>query len=373
MLKKINNLGDGNCMYYAYAISLMYYLRAETKPSQVKAVLARFPKHQKTLKEMISRNQDKTKPFNEKDLHLIQQLLGPACRELASKSVMKEFLADPTQSQILANVTWKLRAELSKSSNVCDLKALLNPEIDNTAQQENFSSAAIFGVKSITAAIKKYATEISKELTDYLRSFDKTLTKNEVNKAIDLFIQEKTIYFFTQNKNANLKKYARYLNTDKIWGTEETLLSLHRSVTGEKNIRNKAGQIEFIRTVDLELAINKNNDINPQPISDIILNNENNTHWTSIIPNKCLNPPVMTPSTHTNKHDTPLVSEVLNKMGVFKKEYKTAIYNLITQIDKHGIKSNIEDINTAQADINETDEDFAKRLQIAEIEFFRMK
>src|SRR3990167_5400459 len=83
----IDNMGRGNCMYYAYSISLMYYLRQQSS-SQSQQVLARLFGSNDLGSQHQSINQLLTKEtLDDTDLTTIQNILGPKARQLYASIV----------------------------------------------------------------------------------------------------------------------------------------------------------------------------------------------------------------------------------------------------------------------------------------------
>jgi len=111
------------------------------------------------------------------------------------------------------------------------------------------------------------------------------LTEEQIMEEI---IQEKTIVFFMDNDRAQLSRYINHLKTDTVWGSEETVLTLHRAITGEKYILNQ--WVRDTNTVFLILKDGKVEAWDKPENTDIILNNRGNNHWVSCIPSRFLVP-----------------------------------------------------------------------------------
>lgn len=360
-MKTIDNLGFGNCMYYAYSISLMYYLRSEKDQTRVSAILRQFPIQQRALEELINRNKNIAQSFSRADTIKIQQLLGPACRALASESVKKEFLANPEASQITSNAMWKITKKLKKYINL----ELFKGEIVGTTS-EALSEAELFKVKHLSKAIAVYAKKIAKNIEREFYQLWSELSPEEqhdTNRTIlrEAIIQRKTIEFFTNDNNNYLNHYINYLNTDTTWGSAETLATFHHTLTNN------------ILGGPIHLCIQENGQYTDRSDQtrelSIIINNYHNTHWVSVIPEKFLLDEHQISQKQYNETNA-LLDKALDKIADedIKQTYKSELSTMVKQITTFGLVSNIANIDTATAYINEGDEQFAKRLQMAEIE-----
>lgn len=367
-MKTINNKGQGNCMYYAYSISLMYYLRSEKDKAIVNSILKQFPAQQKPLQEIIDRNKNKTQLFSEADTNKIQKLLGSACRAFASKSVKDEFINKPEASQIIQTATWKITNELKKHIKL----DIFEGEIVGTIN-ENITAAELFKVKDINAAMTTYAKQIA---NDVERAFNQSWSElssdlqNNYNKMVirEAIIQRKTIEFFTNDNNKFLDRYVEHLNTDTTWGSTETLATFHNSLNASSGARIHISILADGVYTDLSDHDREHT---------IVMNNYSNTHWVSVIPEKfLLDKPKA--SGKIDREVNASLDKALDKIDdiEIRSSYKDALSKMVKQMDKSGMKSNITDIDKAEAHVDpvtnkpmESDEEFAIRLQMAEIEF----
>ena len=90
---RIDNGGAGNCMYYAYSISLMYYLHAKKDGNITENVFNNLDiqgQDRDTLNALIS----KSEKFTPEDLQSIQGIIAPKARALAAKATKDSFLAE---------------------------------------------------------------------------------------------------------------------------------------------------------------------------------------------------------------------------------------------------------------------------------------
>ena len=116
-MKTIDNKGRGNCMYYAYAISLMYYLRAQNDDT-VHKILRRLdltPAQHQDILAILARSKNLNTPFSTHDNATIQDILGSACRGLACRAVRKEFIAKPEDTAVYSATAYQFFQHFSKT------------------------------------------------------------------------------------------------------------------------------------------------------------------------------------------------------------------------------------------------------------------
>ena len=118
VMREINNSGAGNCMYYAYSISLMYYLRAQSNQDNANALFDTLdlsdPDRQQ-LSLILKQNNKLDTPYLVKDTKMIERILGPACRNLAGLSVQKEFETSAQDTQLFTVAAFRLTQEIKKN------------------------------------------------------------------------------------------------------------------------------------------------------------------------------------------------------------------------------------------------------------------
>lgn len=93
----IDNKGQGDCMYYAYAISLMYHLRAQEETYYLPIIerLQLNNKNQTRILNIIKTHQKSTVRFDKQTQGSIQDILAPALRAFLSQVVKEEFKTNP--------------------------------------------------------------------------------------------------------------------------------------------------------------------------------------------------------------------------------------------------------------------------------------
>lgn len=96
------------------------------------------------------------------------------------------------------------------------------------------------------------------------------------------------------NQNEYLDLYIKHLKTEFIWGTLEELKLLHQIIQGEQFENNPSGTNHILYDVEirLHLHINDQNSFNAGGAPDMIVNNIDNIHWNSKIPDHIFQPKV---------------------------------------------------------------------------------
>lgn len=282
---------DGNCMYYAYAVSLMHYLRSQKKSAITTSIFNKLnlnPEQQDCLNKLLRKE-----TFAKEDIKKIETTLGPSCRELAANRVHSEFIQNQKDSSLFAAAAFQFRQVLAE---------YIKEEELTIEKNNNFSDAEIFRVPAMKAGMKSFVkqkTTIIEFLKDhttfkedphfseYSVLLEEALKKsNEVylkfkRAIIDHFIERMVWSFFTSNDHFFLNIYTDSLRQSGNWGSEEMLLALHRA------IRGGSLRTESEVAVDVALAIYHNNQIvsgYKGSKEDLILNNLNNNHWNALIP-----------------------------------------------------------------------------------------
>ncbi len=411
----VNNEGKGDCMYYAYSISLMYYLRAKASPDITESVFNNLglnkeqrAQDKKALNDLLLQ----AKPFSESDLKKIQDILAPITRQINAEATQKEFKDDPKSSGLYAAASYGLihffqkelgseynflnnnfnnpdftNAEIFKlpriklamiefaKSNAKEIRATFNEKIPlilaakqakklfciikidinplgmSTKDLETYlqhktppcslnGSPAIItyegkhyfadqegdlNIKEISMvenfeidSVKRgYLKELTKTVITSKDSFNfamadasqlsliQKITNRKTGKLsqfeIDYFkkdylsdiIIDKTVAFFRENKDSWLNKYISHLKTRfTVWGTLDDANRLHAIVQGVRKDRDASGEViwHFDQVITLGFQENSTahyslDDLEP----DIILRNEENIHWTSLITDHQLN------------------------------------------------------------------------------------
>jgi hypothetical protein len=296
---KVDNSGVGNCMYYAYGISLMYFLQAK-KDSHTTNIVFDNLKLNSVQKDILQALLSKDEDFSLEDIEqIIEPILGPANRILGAERTRQEFLEKPDNSPIFSSANYGIEYEFIRLLDNKD--PLLAALVTNDFKDRNYIDAEVYNVRGIRAGMQDFAI---RQVDDLLLKFQQrweskleSLTdKSDENltfqssEILDSIIREKTIEFFKENDNTFLNKYIDMLNTNFVWGSEETMMALHREVTGEKMTRNPiTSLIETTYDTEIPLILYRNgiravdNTSNDPPDPVMILNNLGNVHWVSLV------------------------------------------------------------------------------------------
>lgn len=403
----IDNKAGGNCMYYAYAISLMYYLRTLKSDSTIAKILNRFnlsPTQHEQILLIIDRSTNLQKPFSSQDITTIQDILGPACRNLASKAVRDEFITKPSDTALYSASAYVFFEYFKRA-----LSAKYRPYVDVVADPNgHYKHAEIFKVPGMQQSMKDYSKRVRTDLEQAFAmewaamsdAVPSAQHSEEKIKLMDRIIQQYTLRFFQVHQHKNLDRYVRHLNTDTTWGSEETLLSLNRALSGEKPALDPGTQqwsIHQETPINLGIAINgtiKGGQNVDDGAPHIILDNRHKTHWVSMIPDAylpdrriVLREEYRSRHQHTEPNTTQIFQETKRKsrhneqFALITKEERiieTALARIMNDSDlktEYRIKllelvnrySKIGNLDKASAKKGESDEDFAERLQAAEV------
>lgn len=289
---EVDNLGRGNCMYYAYSISLIYFLRAPKNSSLAPKIFDRLKLDDTdkiTLLKILRENSSNLNQLiSNNHLIIIQDILGKACRNFAAQSVYDQFKTSPTQSAIFTTASFQFRNYL----------ALLSPKfkkyipdtqlIDNHG---NYTQAELFKTPGIIEGIQKYVEDnisaLEQKFEDKLQHqlntnppkaiiFDKFIQKpintffiNQTSVSplalefkkkvkqiiLDQLIAESVQAFFLDNQEEFLLRYVQHLATDFVWGTEENLVLMNSALRGERAIRKDDGKVYFESDCDLVMTM----------------------------------------------------------------------------------------------------------------------
>lgn len=296
--KTVDNSGRGNCMYYAYSISLMSFLRTKGDRDLANRVFEKLklsPDQKTSLLKLLETVTDK--PFTKDQIRtIIEPILGPATRRLGAEQTALDFLNNPKSSPLFASAGYGIEYEIKRQ--LTQKKSPLATLIDNNFSLRDLTDAEIFKVSGIRQAMSAFVTlqlpslmeEFEKKWAELLPTYkgqsDDTIDFNK-RQTLSKIIEDKTVAFFQDNDHAELNKYAQHLNTNYQWGTEETLLVLHRAIIGEQMVRDpQTDEVHFIYESQISLGICRNGELVPgsNENADIKLNNYYKTHWLSLIP-----------------------------------------------------------------------------------------
>lgn len=297
----VDNSGRGNCMYYAYSISLMYFLRAKNNEQITKSVFSKLKlsEIQKTqLLALIA--SDPLQEFTEKELkQTIEPILGRAVRDLAAEQTKIEFIRAPQSSSVFTATQYGLEYYFQEAVKI--QKPMFAQITKNKFNNRSFTEAEIYRIDGIKRAIQDFIQNRKNEIVtafenqwaikeEEFKTQNVILSKKDIEFHQEIILnnilREKTISFFLDNNNKYLNQYTDHLKKEFVWGTEETLMALNRAVQGERFERNQQGTIDTFYDVPITLHIYTNNRPPPYPVGnpELIINNRNNGHWTSKIP-----------------------------------------------------------------------------------------
>ena len=308
----VDNNGDGNCMYYAYGISLMYFLRLKNDRKTTEDIFSKLKLNEEqkfSLRTLLSKALHKTFSKNEVDT-IIEPILGKATRIVAAEWTVEEFHKAPYDTAFFTaaqyGIEYYFKQVLQSSGSA------LESLIDHEFTAPNFTDAEIYRVEGMHGGMKAFT---AKRLLPLIEEFNKQWTKkikdlegarlSEHNirlfksNLFDNIMRKETVDFFSANSNNYLNAYKKHLQTDRVWGSEETLMTLHRGIQGERMVRNSQGRIETMYDTAIVLHLHRNGS---SPFFQIgspamILNNISNRHWTSEIPDSIFSlPPEVLPS-----------------------------------------------------------------------------
>ncbi|RUR12329.1 hypothetical protein [Legionella sp. km772] len=121
--EKVDNSGKGNCMYYAYSISLMYFLLNKRNPEFAEQIFTKLELSELQKKQLhaLLKNPQKLHFSAEQIATIIEPILGEATRRMAALQVKEELLHKPKRSSLLTAINYGLlylfRLELEKNQS----------------------------------------------------------------------------------------------------------------------------------------------------------------------------------------------------------------------------------------------------------------
>ncbi|KTD72600.1 hypothetical protein [Legionella tucsonensis] len=303
----VDNSGEGNCMYYAYSISLMYFLRTKNTPQLTEDIFNKLKLKEDdkvSLRTLLSK--EPNQEFTSDEIKtIIEPLLGRATRDLAAEHTKDEFKASPQDTPLFTASKYGLEYyfKLQFKTKYSELSELINHEFTHT----DFTEAEIYRVSGMNTAMEEFAkTRFLQVREDFnrewaikeqqLKSKGKWPTEGTLQSQkahlLDNILRKETVTFFSVDDDKHLKQYKNHLQNESVWGTEETLFVLHRAIQGELMVRNKKGTIDTFYDNEIVLHLHRNGSSpfiqSGSPV--MILNNQNNTHWTSKIPDSIFSP-----------------------------------------------------------------------------------
>lgn len=328
----VDNSGQGNCMYYAYGISLMYFLRKKNDRRIADILFDRLGLSvQEKGKLHALLEKERNKPFTSSHItQIIEPILAPATRKLAAESSKKNYFDKREGSGLFAAANYGMihYCKLFLADADPRLAQLLG---HNTFNNTRYTEAEIFRVHNVKSEMQTFLSIHGWQVIDefnrdwpvraqlILEEKKGTMTLEEIesdNFYKQTFLAEiigmKTLIFFEEDDCARLNAYSAHINTNSRWGTDEILGLLHHELQGEIPQDGMYGYVDTKYEIKINLHIYKNGAATAHAtgIPDMVLNNIHNTHWTSLVDDKSL------------KGDkTPIVGKGVNKNdGVTQKK-----------------------------------------------------
>jgi hypothetical protein len=384
----------------------MYFLRKKNTEF-IKTVLDKFrlpTNAREPLEALLVTYSDGSKPFNDDELLLIQTTLGPACRALASDSIREEFLSHPERSDLYSTAAFGFLHAYSQNLDERYKQFVEEPKDPSG----NYSKAELYKIPGLSDEMRLHSrdtsafiqSEFDRQWQDLESGISEASKRKEQIKLMDRIIQKQAAEFFLKDNCKVLNHYANHIAQDGTWASEETLLALNRKVSGENYTADETSQnwvIVHQTPVTFKLLSNGRNLSGyktPPEETNIVLNNEDNTHWASLIPAAYCDPASHGSNQgYSIKQSTPSLLKAVAKEFqrnwplffktpetrlaealIFIKDpdehqsYKRVLLELFNTENTSGIINNINDATALGPD--ETDEAFAKRLQIAELKAF---
>lgn len=335
----VDNSGKGNCLYYAYSISLMYYLRAKNNVRITEDIFNKLglkEEDRARLRKLLSKDPDRA--FTRDEIKtIIEPILGRATRDLAAEHTKIEFKSSPHDTPIFSSLHYAVEFGFKRALQINESELALL--IDNDFSNPDYTEAEIYKVSGLLDALQEYIlTRTPAVIEEFNRQWEskkqelkeQSLTEKEIQvhqaTILDNILRKETIDFLLADNEKHLDEYKDHLRREYVWGSEETLMVLHRAIQGERMVRNHEGRIEPVYDHEIILHVHRNG---ASPSYDagspeMILNNEGNTHWTSIIPDSIFT------SKLTDKEEK--LFELLDKMQseYGSKELGVEKYSLIS-------------------------------------------
>ncbi len=337
-------------MYYAYSISLMYFLRKKNTPETTEDIFNKLKLKEDDkvhLRTLLSKRANQE--FTSHEIQtIIEPILGRATRDLAAEHTKDEFQVSPQDSPLFTVAKYGLEYcfKLLLETNGSELSEL----IDHGFTDPDFTEAEVYRVSGMNRAMGAFAEarflHVVEEFRHHwaikeqdLKAQETPLTESAVqhHKAnlLDNILRKQTVEFFSIDNGKHLIRYKNHLQKECVWGTEETLFVLHRAIQGERLLRNSKGTIDTIYDNKIPLHLHRN-DSSPFIQSGkpaMILNNQDNMHWISKIPDSIFRFKKTTQLTYPGE-----VSSFLRE----SKQTGPRVAKVLRQIYQKGLEGNEE-------------------------------
>ncbi|MBL7479399.1 hypothetical protein [Legionella bononiensis] len=295
----VENSAQGNCMYEAYSISLMYFLRSKNNPQITETVFNKFgltEDEKSVLNSLLTENRDQ-KFSRDTITDIIEPVLATKARALGARQTREDFINRPRTTGLYASAKYGLEYYFRFTLRDHPESQFLYSDFTD----EDYTEAEIFKVANIKTRMLEFARDKSEEVhaqfeSEWAKIKDSTESEDVAFRKemiLDQILAEKTVEFFTENDYRNLDAYIARLATNYVWGTEETLLTINRAVQGEHFVRNDRDEVDtyYDTVINLQIRVNgAEPDYKQAEQPDLILNNSSNVHWNSLIPQYIFDP-----------------------------------------------------------------------------------
>lgn len=297
----VDNSRKGNCMYYAYSISLMYFLRARNDQSIINNVFRKLnldSRQQVQLQSLLSK--DPSQEFTKDEIKkIIEPILSRATRNLVAHRAKIEFISSPQDTSLFVSAQYGLGFyfKIALKQNKSKLTSLIN----HLFNDPNYTQAELYKINGAKIEMTEYVrhrvkfvieefSRIWKIHEEIAKKDKKSLTKAEViaykTKILDNILRNETVNYFLENNKQRLNQYTEHLQSGFTSGTEESLFILHRAIQDERIVRKPNGTV--VASYDNEILLHIHKD-GSSPFAqhgtpEMILDNSGNAHWISKIP-----------------------------------------------------------------------------------------
>ncbi len=214
-----------------------------------------------------------------------------------AEQIKIDFKSNPTRSSLYTTMNYAMLHHFyqqAKNNSFPWLNCLDESQFTNPA----FTTADVFKVldtEELRAFSEKQYDSLTQQFVDKWDGYAQQMSKQYACSLAEIdedpihkknfwecLVGDLTVQLFKQNDYSYLHKYITYIKKEASWGSEEQLNILHAYIQGEMKNNNI-----FSYSTPISLGIYSNGTLrsgntNSQSI-DIKLNNEDNTHWTSLI------------------------------------------------------------------------------------------
>ncbi|VEB39004.1 hypothetical protein [Legionella cherrii] len=353
---RINNPGGGDCGFFAFAIGAIkdiqdeyaLYGKSATYDQWIRKGLLGV-----SLQELIDFDLNR---LYESPYHYKNELLSTL--QMSLRNIAADAYTIDLLNRIRTEAVSKDEETLIEGSPVYHkfmelVRFYLGKEKNNLAEISKFNELALS--PQVTTLAENTARSLQPKLTA------KPLSEAETNTIENAHVKEALLKDVMQGDRVNpgsvILKGVEKIKEQGRWATHGDLKEI--AVQLNKNLYVE-GQL--------------NGDPDPR-LRTIVLNNEDNAHWTTQIeqlpPKRQELKKEEAPS--VAKEEEVISASVSKPINAEKADgYQQHVNDLIHAVSTQGLfsqvknKINVEDIDTAEALKGESDEDFAKRLQEAE-------